>query len=97
MQAHPLYVEVKRWACCRLLNFVGQLWFAVWLAAMLAVPLAVALLVYIARLDSLPPHGCAPHSHRLSRAPKLLQRTRSPARRGSAVVFAKQEGPPAGC
>ena len=52
-----MYVNVKGWACCRLMDFVGQLWFAVWLAAMLAVPLAVALFVCISRFDSMAPTG----------------------------------------
>jgi hypothetical protein len=54
LQAHPLYVDSKHFLCCRTMNLVGSLWFAVWLTAMFAIVLGVVLMHYVWRLDSLP-------------------------------------------
>lgn len=58
-QVHTLYADMKKWACCRTLDTVGNTWFALWLATCAAIPLGIVLIIYIAALDKLPPAECA--------------------------------------
>lgn len=53
-QVHPLYLEVKGLACCKLANLIGDLWLALLLASIFAVATAAAVFAFVAQLDALP-------------------------------------------
>ena len=51
---HPLYLDVKGLACCKAVDFVGNLWLSMFCAGWFSLVLVLAMMCYIRRLDMLP-------------------------------------------
>ena len=66
---HPLYLDVKALACCKAVDFVGNLWLSMFCAGWFSVALVVAMLCYIRRLDMLPKKRYALHWRQASWLP----------------------------
>lgn len=54
---HPLYMTVKSYACCDVLNFLGGLWLGLLIVGCFGLPLTITVFVWVGRMDKLEPHG----------------------------------------
>lgn len=55
---HPVYLQVKSYACCDVLNWLGGLWLGLLIVGCCGVPMALAAFWWLGRMDRLEPRGC---------------------------------------
>ncbi|PSC68504.1 hypothetical protein C2E20_7905 [Micractinium conductrix] len=54
----PVYLGIKQYACCDVLNFLGGLWLALLVVGACGAPLTLATFWWLGRMDKLEPKGC---------------------------------------
>ena len=53
-----MYLGIKQYACCDVLNFLGGLWLALLVVGACGAPLTLATFWWLGRMDKLEPKGC---------------------------------------